>query len=581
MRQNPTRRQSGLRALACALTISACATASADLDTTAAETISAELAGSAQTDFDGFLEAAEKLEVAQNLDIGTLRRGCRDETSLTISQRNTLDRLLGIYARLKYGDEALQTLAELVAIPTFEVESLPQHENPEFRRFGATLGRIAEDFDLAFRNVDNRVYEISLGKPRGELIGLHAHADVVPANPDHWVLEDGTRVDPFVLTRIGDRLYGRGSQDDKNAIVVALYAMRVIQEEQLPLLRHFRLLVDTQEETAGDALPWYFERNPVPDYNIALDGDYPVVIAEKGYGGIMASFPVREASIEGAAVVELAGGLALNQIPAQATAWVRARAPAALITALNTMGARFAADNGGNFTVRASKDARGLRLDVHGVSAHSSEPQNGINPVSRLFALLDVLHAEGLLETNHFTDAASYATENWGLDYLGVRAGIAYSDSFMGPLTAAQTYVSSDDEFLHTGVNLRLPIGRQPDALVAELRDSLDDWAANRGIDVAFEGEAGEPMNRNPEGPWVNALLDIAVANLSIPREFGSSGGGTSIHELPNGVQFGLAMPDQKYTGHNANEFKTVDQFLLDLSIVTEMIARLGAMPAL
>ena len=40
-------------------------------------------------------------------------------------------------------------------------------------------------------------------------------------------------------------------------------------------------------------------------------------------------------------------------------------------------------------------------------------------------------------------------------------------------------------------------------------------------------------------------------------------------------------MPGVKYTGHNANEFKTADQFLLDFSIVTEMIARLGGMPAL
>ena len=79
----------------------------------------------------------------------------------------------------------------------------------------------------------------------------------------------------------------------------------------------------------------------------------------------------------------------------------------------------------------------------------------------------------------------------------------------------------------------------------------------------------------------VNALLDIAVENLDIPREFGSSAGGTSIHDLPNGVQFGLALATEKYTGHNANEFKTVEQFLLDLQIATEMFAKLGTMPAL
>lgn len=564
-----------------ALLIGLSSTARADLETPTADAILAALSGSPQASFNEFLGAVEELETVQNLDIEALRSGYREDNGLSDSQRNTVYRLLGIYTRLKYGNEALQTLAELVAIPTFQVESVPQDENPEFRRFGATLGHIASDFGLAFRNVDERVYEISLGRPRGELIGLHAHADVVPANPELWVLEDGTRLDPFVLTRIGDRLYGRGAEDDKNGIVVALYAMRVVQEEQLPLLRHFRLLVDTREETLGDAMTWYFERNPVPNYNIALDGDYPVVIAEKAYAVVMASFPVREAITEGAAVVGLTGGLATNQIPAQATAWIRTAAPALLITTLNERGARFAAEHGGDFTVRCREDARGVRLDVLGVSAHSSEPQNGVNPVSRLFALLDALRADGVLETNHFTDAARYATENWGLDYLGTRAGIAFSDPFMGPLTASQTFVSSGNDRLRTAVNLRLPIGRQPDALVEELRNRLENWAANRGINVAFDISNNDPMYRDPEGAWVTALLDIAAGNLGIPREFGSSAGGTSVHDLPNGVQFGLAMPGEKYTGHNANEFKTANQFLLDLSIVTEMIARLGGMPAL
>ena len=63
-----------------------------------------------------------------------------------------------------------------------------------------------------------------------------------------------------------------------------MYAMKVIKEEKLPLARTFKLLVDTTEETAGDAIPYYFERNPVPQYNLALDGGYPVVIAEKARG---------------------------------------------------------------------------------------------------------------------------------------------------------------------------------------------------------------------------------------------------------------------------------------------------------
>jgi len=177
-----------------ALLVGLSSTTYADMKMPTADAILAALSGSPLPGFDEFLDTVEELEAAQSLDIEALRRGYRDENGLTESQRNTLYRLLGLYARLKYGDEAMQTLAELVAIPTFEVESLPQNENPEFRRFGAALGHIANDFGLAFRNVDERVYEISLGQPRGELIGLHAHADVVPANPELWVLEDGTRL---------------------------------------------------------------------------------------------------------------------------------------------------------------------------------------------------------------------------------------------------------------------------------------------------------------------------------------------------------------------------------------------------
>ena len=506
----------------------------------------------------------------------TVARAALDEV------RYMLDiRPLAKYVRDEQGEAALRMLRELVAIPTFNVEGLPQHENPEFLRFAATLERLVTLFGLDFRNVDNRVYEISLGEPLGELIGVHAHADVVPVNPDEWVLADGTRLDPFAVTQIGERLYGRGTEDDKNGIVAALFAMRALKDSGLPLRRHFKLLIDTREETGGDAMPYYLERNPTPAYNIALDGSYPVIIAEKGYGTVMANFPARQATGEGAEVVALTGGLATNQIPASSTASLLSERPDALVRLLNERGSVFAATNGSDFQVNARRDGDVVLLEVFGVSAHSSEPESGINPVARLLAFMESLRAESVFKSNQFTDAARYATENWGLGHYGESMGIAYRHDFMGPLTVAQTFVSTDTEGLRTAVNLRLPVGREPEDLLQEIDERLSAWKAATGVDVTLELSAGAPMYRNPEGAWVNALLDIAVANLDIPREFGSSAGGTSIHDLPNGVQFGLAMPTEKYTGHNANEFKRLEQFLTDLQIVTEMFARLGTMEKL
>lgn len=531
--------------------------------------------------FDAFLQSMLSLDPLPSQALAHTARAFLDNQTMDGSQRLTVQRLLGLYARVRYEDLAIELLERFVAIPTFNVEGVPQYENPQFHRFATELEKVSAEFGLKFRNVDDRVYEISLGDTGNELIGIHAHADVVPVNPSLWQLADGTALDPFILTPYGDQMFGRGAEDDKNGIVVSLIGMKVIQDEGLVLNRDFKLLIDTTEETIGNAIPYYFDRNPVPDYNIALDGNYPVVIAEKGYGTVMASFPVRQAVGEGAQIVDLSGGLATNQIPATSTAFLLSDAPAQLVTRLNQIGSVFAGARGSNFRVEARLQDERVRLDVHGVSAHSSDPASGINPVSRMTMLIVLLHEAGELKSNHFTDAAHYAADNWGLDYLGNTLGLAYSDPFMGPLTTAQTFVSVDSDELRTAVNLRLPIGRDTQELLDNIDDKLSRWIAQSGINMSVTMNAGDPMYRNPEGAWVNALLDIAVENLGIERKFGSSAGATSIHNLPNGVQFGLAMPDEKYSGHNANEFKRRTQFLLDLQIVTEMFARLGTMESL
>jgi acetylornithine deacetylase/succinyl-diaminopimelate desuccinylase-like protein len=361
--------------------------------------------------------------------------------------------------------------------------------------------------------------------------------------------------------------------------------MKVIQEENIPLLRNFNLLIDTTEETSSEAIPYYFARNPTPNYNLALDGGYPVVIAEKGSGGVMSSFPVRVGQANKSAkaeIVGITGGLAINQIPAASVATITSPDAAALASTLNQWGSKFVAANGDNFSINTEPTPSGLELTVKGISAHSSEPDSGVNPVSRMFAFIDyVQQQEALFKFNHITDAAEYIATNWGLGFLGKRLGIDFSHDFMGPLTNSVTFIQLDDAILQVGVNLRIPVGRDVDNLKHDISQKLANWQTGSDVDVDFKIAVREPMYRNPEGQWVNALLDVATENLSMPREFGSSNGGTSVHNLPNGVQFGLAMPDEKYSGHNANEFKRVEQFLLDLQIITEMIARIGQIPNL
>ncbi|WP_282410228.1 dipeptidase [Pseudomonas sp. PS02303] len=533
------------------------------------------------TDFRQFLGGLAKSDLGKTDNLGSAISAFLDNKTLTPDQQNEIHRLLGLYARVKYGAAATETLRELVAIPTFRVEGVDQHDNPEFIKIADKIKGLAQAFNLNFRNIDNRVYEISLEGSGDEVVGIHAHADVVPVTPENWVLKDGTKLDPFKVTLIGDRMYGRGTEDDKNGIVVALYAMKVIKEEKLPLARNFKLLVDTTEETTGDAIPYYFEHNPTPNYNLALDGGYPVVIAEKGYGTVMANFAKRKAEGKGAEIISMTGGMATNQIPSTSVVTLLSEKPVELAASLQKAGAEYAKSNGGNFDVTAKVDGKDVKLTVTGVSAHSSEPESGINPVSRMLGFINSLDGKVALKHNHITDAARYAADNWGLDYLGGKLGVGFSDAFMGPLTASLTYVGMDDKAFKLAVNLRVPKGKSPETLKSEIADKLDAWSKKTHVAVAFDYSIAEPMYRNPEGKWVKALLAVASENLGMEHKYGTSAGATSVHELPNGVQFGLARPEVKYTGHTDNEFKTVDQFLLDLQIVTEMMGRIGQLPKL
>ncbi|MEJ6816189.1 dipeptidase [Pseudomonas sp. LF-5] len=533
------------------------------------------------TDFRQFLTSLAKSDLARTAAIGPAIGAFLDNKTLTAEQQNEIYRLLGLYARVKYSAAATETLRELVEIPTYRKDGVAQHENPEFIKIGEKIKSLAESFHLNFRNIDNRVYEISLNGAGDEVVGIHAHADVVPVTPENWVLKDGTRLDPFKITLIGDRMYGRGTEDDKNGIVVTLYAMKVIKDEKLPLARNFKLLVDTTEETTGDAIPYYFERNPTPNYNLALDGGYPVVIAEKGYGTVMAEFAKRKGEGKGAEIISMTGGLATNQIPSASVATIVSDKPAALAASLQKAGTEFAKRNGGNFQVSAKVDGNNVLLTVTGVSAHSSEPESGVNPVARMLVFINSLDGKVALKHNHITDAARYAADNWGLDYLGNTLGVGFSDAFMGPLTTSLTYVAMDDNAFKLAVNLRVPKGKSPEKLKAEIADKLAAWSKKNHVAVAFDYSIAEPMYRNPEGEWVKALLAVSTENLGMKHEFGTSAGATSVHELPNGVQFGLARPEVKYTGHTDGEFKTVDQFQLDLQIVTEMMGRIGQLPKL
>ena len=492
-----------------------------------------------------------------------------------------ISRLLGLHNRLRNQAAVIDATAKMVAIPTVRADKVPPHEDKHIIAFGALVEGMAKDFGLQYRNVDNRIFEVKLPGSGPEEFGILTHADVVPVVADEWVLDDGTRLDPFKLTRVGGNLYGRGSIDDKGSIATVLFAMKAVKDSGLPLARTIRLMIETTEETGGDAMKYYRAKTSLPEYNIVLDSKYPAVVAEKGSGALRASFPLSPAANPGAtAITAMAGAASANAVPQTATARLQGGHLADVAARLNAAKGAFVAKyqpQGGAFSIDVAQDGGAVVVRVTGASAHGSRPEEGVNPLPRLALFLK---ESGLaLAPNGYAQAVRYLTDLYGTDYLGRTMGLAYSDDFMGPLTMSPNLIREKDGKVDVLVNVRMPRGNTPEALTKATTERIKAWGAQAGVAVEVDHNQGNWMARDPQGAWLATLLNTFGDTTGLEAKPVPTAGSTTAKLMPNAINFGPAMPGKKYTAHNAKEFKEVADLDADMQMFTEMLVRIGNLP--
>ncbi len=78
----------------------------------------------------------------------------------------------------------------------------------------------------------------------------YGHGDVIRGQEDQW--RDG--LDPWVLKREGERLYGRGSADNKGQHTINLAALAAVLKTRGRLGFNVKLLIETGEETGSSGL---------------------------------------------------------------------------------------------------------------------------------------------------------------------------------------------------------------------------------------------------------------------------------------------------------------------------------------
>ena len=477
------------------------------------------------------------------------------------------------HAVARYFDAVVDTLADLVAFRTVVENGVPNPRNPEFVRLKAYLADAAPRLGLDFED-HGAALVLGLGRSPDRL-GLLTHADVRPADAAAW------RTDPFTLDRDSEpgRLLGRGVEDDKAAVAAALYALKALRDEGLPARRRVELIVSLHEESDWTPFREFLAGWTPPPLNVALDALYPVVTGEFGAGAIRVTLRDGAPSVSPGEprLVSFTGGGYLSQVPGSAEAVV-AGADETLAAAL----ARDAAEAGaGRFEVdrgvaAGGTDAEGdgIRIRSHGVAAHSSAPWTGRNAITQLAALLGrypwPATAAGSM--------VGFVNDLVGPDHHAERFGdLAYAHEVMGRLTLTlATVTPADGGGLVAAINVRRPAGRTGSAVEKTIRAALDDWRRRTGLSLECATDIGDPYYVG-SAPHVPILLDVFRHYTGRPAPGPISvGGGTQARLLPNGVNFGPAMPDEPYTGHSDHEFMTVDRLRLNLCMYTAALVDLA-----
>lgn len=111
-----------------------------------------------------------------------------------------------------YKEEMIQSLIEIISIPS--IEGPPEPGKPFGKHVDEALNyalSLSEKIGMSVKNVDNYAGYAEFGQGE-ETLGIVLHLDVVPAG-------EGWTVPPFEPQRIGDRIYGRGTTDNKGPLL--------------------------------------------------------------------------------------------------------------------------------------------------------------------------------------------------------------------------------------------------------------------------------------------------------------------------------------------------------------------------
>ncbi len=380
---------------------------------------------------------------------------------------------------------------------------------------------LAKEMGMRTVDVPGKYAYVEIGEGDG-LIGILSHLDVVPAG-------EGWHYDPFGGEITSDRIYGRGSTDDKGPTIAVLYAMKELMDAgkcgDNKLTKRIRLILGQCEENGDwEDIKAYTETEEIPDYGFTPDGDFPAIQCELGAMVFNVTMP-----IEGSGILSASGGTAANMVPAHAE--------------IHTMQGEY---NG------------------QGLACHGCAPWLGVNAISK------VMHQIAQEENSKF---ASMYDALIGETIYGEKMGIDCEDE-SGRLSLNVGKIETDEEHVTIVIDVRHPASVDGNEIIRKVEQKFQEQGCHCQCVYRVN-----PLYTPSDSPVLKALVD-AYREISHDNSKPISiGGGTYAKAMPHTVAFGPNFPGHENREHMEDEYILISDFLMLKDIYVKAMNNLLEIP--
>lgn len=374
-----------------------------------------------------------------------------------------------------------------------------------------------------------------------ETLGVLTHVDVVdPGDVSKWISP------PFEPEVREGKLYGRGTLDDKGAVIAGMTAMEALVKLGIPLKKEIQLILGTREETQWTDMEAYVGKFPLPDYGFTPDGSFPICNVEKGGMDLELIIPLKKGQPQGkkAVLESVEAGKAVNVVPGECHA------------------------------VLIMPDGKEKQLETKGRSVHSCQPEKGINALIEMGKEIRFMLESGILKPTkgaEFLAMLADRFESTEGEALGLYSEFEYyQGEFVHRNVFSPTLAYTSGQEIHVNINIRFPYGSDEE----KIRETFRNLAAEFGGSMVEKGYMPAVYVRK-DRPFLKAFDEAYARVMGESGGYNLEYGGTYAKAIPDVVSWGPIFPGEEDTCHEENEYIGVESLVKNAKIFALAMANI------